>query len=76
MRDNALVPLTRDQRERVIEKAVDILRHRRRDRLLAILEERLARGDYPADQEEERDLDRIAWAIARAVDEQLGTDQG
>ena len=64
--------LTREQRERVIEKAVDLLRHRRRDRLLAILEERIARGDYPEGQEEERDLDRIARAIARAVDEQLG----
>ncbi len=76
MRDNASVPLTRDQRERVIQKAVDLLRHRRRDRLLAILEERIARGDYPPDQEEERDLDRVARAIARAVDEQLGRDEG
>jgi hypothetical protein len=37
--------------------------------VLQILADRLAAGDYPDDQE--RDLDEIAYALARAVDEHL-----
>lgn len=64
------MPLSAAHREYVIATAVDLLRHRQRERVIAILAERLAHGDYP--DPVEADLDRIALAIARAVDEQLG----
>jgi len=60
-------------REYVVSSVVDVLRHRRRDRLLRILKDRLARGDY--DSEKERDLDRIVLSLAQAVDEQLETPE-
>lgn len=68
--------LSREQRQYVIAAAVDLLRHRNRERVLRILEERLAQGDYPEGQEEEQDLDRIALAIARTIDEKLGDQEG
>jgi hypothetical protein len=67
--------LSNDQRRYVIESAVDLLRHHRRGRVLEILEQRIAREDYPQGLEEERDLDRIALAIARAVERELGEDR-
>jgi len=67
--DNLPMPLTPQEREQVLTTALELLRHRRRDRLLQILADRLAAGDYP--DERERDLDEIAHALARAVDEQL-----
>jgi hypothetical protein len=63
------VPLGDDEREQVIRTALDVLRHRRRGRLLEILRERLDRGDYPDDHE--ASLDEIAHALARAVDGKL-----
>jgi hypothetical protein len=59
-----------DEREHVISTAVDLLRHKRRDKLMALLEERIDRGDYPPGSSEEK-LDRIALTIARTIDEQL-----
>ena len=54
--------------------AVELLRHRKRKRLLEILRDRLDRGDYP--DEHEQSLDEIAYALARAVDERLeGSDR-
>ena len=67
--DNIRMPLTLQEREQVLSTALELLRHKRRDRLLQILADRLAAGDYPDDRE--RDLDEIAYALARAVDEQL-----
>ena len=61
--------LTPEEREVVIETAVQILKHRKRERLAAILAQRIENGDYPCD--EERQLDQIALAIARAVEEEL-----
>ena len=63
------MPLDEREREAVVRATVDILRHKRRDRLLAILEERLDRGDY--DDEAERSLDEIVLALASAIDERL-----
>ena len=67
--DNIRMPLTLQEREQVLSTALELLRHKRRDRVLQILADRLAAGDYPDDQE--RDLDEIAYALARAVDEHL-----
>ena len=67
--DNLPMPLTPQEREQVLATALELLRHKQRDRLLQILADRLAAGDYPDDRE--RDLDEIACALARAVDEQL-----
>lgn len=53
----------------VIEAAVQLLKHSKRERLIAILAQRVKDGDYPCD--EERRLDEIALAIARAVEEEL-----
>ncbi|PIE17987.1 MAG: hypothetical protein CSA65_06785 [Proteobacteria bacterium] len=57
------------QREQVIREAVAILKDRRAPKLLAILEKRLADGDYSAP--EEASLDAITVSIVRAVQEQL-----
>lgn len=67
------MPLAPADRAYVLRTAADMLVHRDRERLLAILAERIAAGDYP--DEHERDLDRIAHALARAVAEQLGGDE-
>lgn len=61
--------LTEQQREYVIEVAVDLLRHTQSERLLAVLADRLERADYP--DEVEQDLDAIAYAVARTVHEEL-----
>jgi hypothetical protein len=66
------VPLTDKQREYVINTAVDLLRHHRCARLLEILGKRISEGDYPEGLEGERDLDRVAHAIARAMERELG----
>ena len=67
--------LTDQQRECVIRSAVQILKHRKRDRLLEILAQRLANDDY--EDEAERELDRIAHALACAVkDELAGGERG
>lgn len=68
--------LSPEDREQVIDAAVDLLRHHKRERLLKILEDRLERDDYPRERERERDLDRVALALARAIDEQLGGSEG
>ena len=64
------MPLTAPQREHVISTALEILRHPHRERLLGILEDRLAHGDYP--DADEQSLDEIAYAVARAVGDELG----
>lgn len=66
------MPLSPAQREYVITTAVDLLRHPRRERLIQILEQRLEHGDYS--DEEERDLDRMAHALASAIDRQLARE--
>jgi hypothetical protein len=59
------------QRERVIATAVDLLRHRDRERLLRILKQRTDNlEEYP--DEEERALDRVAYALARVIHDKLG----
>lgn len=63
-----------EDREYVVSSAVDILRHRKRERLLQILKDRLAQDDY--DDEKERELDRVVLSLALAVDEQLGPPVG
>jgi hypothetical protein len=65
------VGLTSEEREYVIMAAVDLLRHHRRHQVMEVLRRRIELGDYPAGAEGEQDLDRLAYAIARAVDEQL-----
>jgi hypothetical protein len=67
------VPLSDADRATVVDAAVDLLRHRDRRRLMKILEDRIRQGDYPG--EHEQDLDRVALALARAIDAQLG-DEG
>jgi hypothetical protein len=64
------MPLDNKDREYIVSSAVDILRHRRRDRLLTILEERMSHGDY--DELHEEDLDRVVLALVKAVDDELG----
>jgi len=59
-------------REYVVTTVVDLLRHHKRERLLRILERRLELGDYP--DAHEADLDRIAHAVARVIDEKLGQE--
>jgi hypothetical protein len=63
-----------EDREYVVSSAVDILRHRKRERLLQILKDRLAQDDY--DDEKERELDQVVLSLALAVDEQLGPPEG
>ena len=63
-----LVPLSDADRATVIDTAADLIRSHEYRRLLAILQERVERGDYP--DPHERELDRVACAIARAIDEQ------
>ena len=63
------MPLNAEDREYVISTVVDLLRHRNRQRLLRILEQRLRRGDYPDAHEE--DLDRVAHALAQTIDDGL-----
>lgn len=63
--------LSPKDRAYVVEAAVDLLRHKQRDRLLVILEERIASGEY--ESEHERDLDEIAHSVARAIDDELAT---
>lgn len=63
------MPLDREDREYVVSSVVDILRHRKRDKLLEILRERLQMGDY--EDGEEQELDQVVLALARAIDEQL-----
>ena len=58
------MPLCPEHREHVLRTAVELLRHPRRPRLLKILADRL--------EHEERQLDRIIFALARTVDEELG----
>lgn len=68
------MPLGEEEREYVVRTVVELLRHRKRKRLLEILRDRLDRGDYP--DEHEQSLDEIAYALARAVDERLeGSDR-
>jgi len=66
--------LDQDDREYVLGAAVDILKHRQRARLLAILRDRLEAGDYA--DERERRLDEIVLAIACAIDEKLSEHGG
>jgi hypothetical protein len=66
--------LDEDDRQYVLDAAVDILRHRQRARLLAILRDRLEAGDYP--DERERRLDEIVLALACAIDEKLSEHGG
>ena len=63
------MPIDPKDREYVISSVVDILRHRKRERLVSILEERLSSGDY--DDDKERDLDQVVLALAKVVNEQL-----
>jgi len=67
--DPDTMSLSPDEREHVIRIAVDVLRHKKRERLLEILRDRLEREDYPDTREQS--LDEIAYALARAVDERL-----
>ena len=64
-----LMPLSAADRAYVVNTAVDLLRHRKRDRLLRILGERISHGRY--EDAHERDLDEVAWSIAKVVDEEL-----
>jgi len=68
------MPLDAEDREYVISTALDLLRHRKRRRLVQLLGERLARGDYTDPREQ--DLDRIAHALAEAVDREFGEEGG
>ncbi len=63
------MPLDPEDREYVVSSVVDILRHRKREKLLEILRERLEHSDY--DDAVEKDLDQVVLALARAIDEQL-----
>ena len=69
VRTHSGMSLSPDDRTYVVETAVDLLRRKERHRLLAILEERIARGEY--DDEHDRDLDEVAWSLARAIDDEL-----
>jgi len=64
-----MAELTAEQREYVIDVAVDLLRHAQPERVLAVLAERLDCADYP--DEAEQDLDAIAYAVARTVYDEL-----
>ncbi|MFW5739331.1 MAG: hypothetical protein ACOC1F_03080 [Myxococcota bacterium] len=64
------MPLSVEQREHVLQTTVEILRHPRRDKLLRIVQDRIENDDYP--DEGERELDRVIFALARALDEDLG----
>ncbi len=61
--------LSSSDREYVINQAVDLLRHKKRSKLLQILSERLAQGDYPDGKEQ--DLDEIVRALCAAIGERL-----
>lgn len=61
--------LSAEDKEYVLASAVDILRHRKRERLIVILRDRLEAGDYP--DERERKLDEIVLALTTAIDEKL-----
>lgn len=61
--------LETDERAYIVDTAVDILRHRKRRRLLDILGERLRKDDY--DDPKERGLDEVAYAVAKAIDDDL-----
>ena len=63
------MPLSPEEREYIVETAVELLRHRSPDRVLGILAERLERDDYP--NELERELDEVAYSIARAIHSEL-----
>ena len=61
--------VTHDEHELAIRTAVSILSHPERDRLLDVLARRLRSNAYA--NERERETDRIAFAIARSVLDQL-----
>lgn len=61
--------LSRQEREYVVQTAVDLLRHRSPERVIAIVEQRLRDDDYDAPAE--RELDEVALAIARAIRAEL-----
>ena len=65
--------LDSQDRAYVVRQATELLKHEHRDRLFDILAARLARGDYPDDREKR--LDEITFAIAQAINEQLGAEQ-
>jgi hypothetical protein len=68
------MPLGPEEREYVLRAAVDILRHSKREKLLAILGNRLEAGDYP--EQRERELDEVVLAIASAINEKLVENRG
>ena len=61
--------VTHDERELAIRTAVRILGHPERDRLLNVLARRIRSNSYNDDRE--RETDRITFAIARSVVDQL-----
>ncbi len=63
------MPLSPEHREHVLRTTVEILRHPRRRKLLQIVEQRIAHDDYA--DEQERELDRVIFALARSVDVEL-----
>jgi hypothetical protein len=63
------MPLSTEEREYVVQTAVDLLRHRSPERVLGILQQRLSQGDYDSDHE--RELDEVALSIARAIHREL-----
>lgn len=62
--------LSAAQRARVVDSAVEMLKDRQVERLVQIVEERLAAADYPQGSDEE-ELDRITLAIVQTIREQL-----
>ncbi|HNT00359.1 MAG TPA: hypothetical protein PLJ27_23490 [Polyangiaceae bacterium] len=64
--------LTAEDREYVIQAAVEILRHPNRDRLLRIVVDRLEADRYQ--NEHERELDRVVYALSRTIHDDLSTE--
>lgn len=61
--------VTHDEKEQAIRTAVRILGHPERERLLAVLARRIRTNAYS--NQRERETDRMAFAIARSVVDQL-----
>lgn len=63
------MPISAEDREHVLASAVEILRHPQREKLLRIISDRIQHDAY--DDEHERELDRIVFAIARSIGDEL-----
>ena len=61
--------LSAEERRHIVDTAVEILRDRRRDRLLGVLADRITAGDYPSARE--HGLDEVAYAIGEAIAAEL-----